>query len=209
MIRFFIRRAAFASLAAAAVVFSWKAADSPAAEASAPAWTVNYDKSELTFTAYQSGSPVTGRFETWTADIRFSPDNLKGSRVRVEVDTTSVASGDGERDSTIRSDQLLHADQHPTAVYEADGFRHGDNGRFVADGELTIRGMTNPQPLSFSLSIGPHPEKDGHLLAVAEGGTELMRLSYGVGKGDWKDTSMVPNRVEVAFTVRASRPEGE
>ena len=46
---------------------------------------------QLGFVAQWEGQPVIGRFQQWTADIVFSPDDLKNSSLTVKVDLASVA----------------------------------------------------------------------------------------------------------------------
>ena len=40
--------------------------------------------------------------------------------------------------------------------------------------------------------------------ARAEGGLVIKRLDYGIGQGDWEDTSLVADEVEIFFEIKAT-----
>ena len=54
-----------------------------------------------------------------------------------------------ERDDHIRSADFFEVDNHPTWTYRSTGVR-ADGDDYVVDGELTIKGVTRPVPLTSS-----------------------------------------------------------
>lgn len=197
------RSAAALALAAAALVAGLTA---PAVRAQAPEWSVDHAASRVGFVAYQSGNPVPGAFERFQATIRFDRDDLDASRVDVRIDVQSVATGSMDRDQTITSPSLFHAQEYPNARFRADSFRHAGDNRYVAEGELTMRGTTHPVDLPFTLDV----TREGDTLrAVAKGEVTVERLRWGIGQGQWEDTSMVPNGVDIQIELHASRPATE
>ena len=64
-----------------------------------------------------------------------------------------------------------------------------------ADGELTIRGVTKPVPVMFTLAPGDGP-------AVMKGNASLNRLAFGLGQGEWASTEWVGDEVDVRFDLR-------
>jgi polyisoprenoid-binding protein YceI len=183
--------------------WAWPAAG---AEPTAPQWSVVMEDSRLGFTAFQSGSPVTGRFDSFKPHIHFDPDDLPGSRVEVEIDMASVNTDSADRDSTIRSQPLFHVEEYPTARFEAGAFRHRGGDEYAAEASLTMRGVTREIVLPFTLEVAAHPDKDGWKTATAKAEIEVDRLDYGIGQGQWQDTSVVANRVVISFEIRAERP---
>jgi polyisoprenoid-binding protein YceI len=177
----------------------------PAAEAVAPvselkdpvAWTVQKGSS-LTFTAAWSGSAIEGRFKTWTADILFSPEALDSSKLTVNVDMGSAATGDDQRDQSLPSGDFFDTAEHPKATFTATKFRKTGEGKFVADGTLDLRGVKKPLSLPFSLKI------DGDT-ATARGVTTLDRTTFGVGQGEWASTDEIAAKVKVSFALTAKR----
>ena len=77
----------------------------------------------------------------------------------------------------------------PQARYQATSFRKLADGRFVAEGTLTLRGISKPVPLTFAWTPGAAP--------VLAGSATVKRLEFGVGAGDWDDTEVMPDAVAV------------
>jgi polyisoprenoid-binding protein YceI len=156
-------------------------------------WTVQPKESKLTFVGNQAGAEFQGAFDRFTADIKFDPQDLAGSRFDVKIDMTSVNTRDSERDDTIKSDDLFAVKQYPSAHYVADHFA-AKGTSYTATGKLTIRNVTRDVPIAFTFE-----KKDGS--AWLKGSAQIKRLDFGVGQGDWKDTEQVGNDVKVNFTL--------
>ncbi len=157
-------------------------------------WAMQPKQSELTFTAVQAGAPFQGKFETFSANIRFDPNDIGNSRFEVKIDLASVNSSDGERDDTLRSSDLFAVNKWPTATYVAERFEHRGGTKFAAIGKLTLRGVTREVPIEFTFETN----KSG---AWLKGSGKLKRLDFGVGQGEWKDTESVANEVQVHYAL--------
>ena len=183
--------AAALTLAAAPVAAQ---APSPAA----PAWTVDKAASRVGFRASMSGAAFEGRFNRWDARIHFDPANLRGSRVTATIDVASAATGDGARDEALPSSDWFDARRHPRAVFTSTAITASGPGRYVAQGVLSLRGVTRPVSLPFTLAISGDT-------ARMTGSTVLDRTAFGVGQGEWRDTNTIPARVTVNVAVTARR----
>jgi len=162
--------------------------------AAATQWTMQPKQSKLTFVGTQAGAQFEAVFEKFTADIKFDPKDLAGSHFDVKIDLNSVNSSDSERDDAIKGPDLFAVKQWPTAHYVAEKFTDKGGGKFSATGKLTLRNVTKDVPIEFTFEEG----KDG---ARLKGSASLKRLDFGVGQGDWKDTSSVANEVKVRFAL--------
>jgi cytochrome b561/polyisoprenoid-binding protein YceI len=184
--------------AAAPVAAEAAAAPAPAAALKDPvAWTVQKG-STLGFSATWSGNAIEGQFKRWTADILFSPDALDRSKLTVSVDTSSVSTGDDQRDQSLPSGDFFDSAEHPKATFTATKFRKTGEGKFVADGTLDLRGVKKPLSLPFTLKI------DGDT-ATARGVTTLDRTTFGVGQGEWASTDEIAAKVKISFSLTAKR----
>jgi len=154
----------------------------------------------LGFRADYSGSAVEGGFKRWEADIMFSPDDLAGSRISVEVDLASVDSGDGQRDSMLTSESFFDVATHPRARFRSTSIAHRGGNRYRAPGTLTLHGQSRPVTLDFTLDI------DGDT-ARAAGTATLRRTAFGVGTGEWAATDTISDGVTVTFAFTAKRGE--
>ena len=158
-------------------------------------WSMQPKESKLTFVGEQAGAQFQGSFDKFTADITFDPKDLAGSRFDVKIDTASVNTQDGERDTTIKSADLFDVKRFPTARYVADKFTATGANKYSASGKLTLRDVTKDVPIEFTFD-----SKDG--AAWLKGTAKIKRLDFGVGQGEWKDTATVGNDVQVRFALR-------
>jgi cytochrome b561/polyisoprenoid-binding protein YceI len=154
--------------------------------------------STLSFATSWSGQAVEGRFDRWRADIRFSPEALERSRLRVTIDLASVKTGDAQRDEALPSADWFDVASAPQAVFTADRFEKTGEGRYVAHGQLRLRGVTKPLDLPFQLKITGDK-------AQARGEASFDRLAFGVGQGEWAQTDQIPARVAIRIAVNAAR----
>jgi polyisoprenoid-binding protein YceI len=173
------------------------------AQETAPEWAMKRAESALTFTADQSGSPIEGRFERFEAAIFFDPADPEAGRVEVTIHMASATTDDSMRDDTLKSEDLFHVEAYPTATFSADRFEKADgDDAYRAPGELTLRGVTRPVTLPFTLAIeGEGPGATAH----AEGTITIDRLDFGVGQGDWAETDTVADPVDIGIDIRAVR----
>ena len=163
--------------------------------AEAPLLTLIPDQSHLTFTGTQNHAPVTGEFTKLTTTIHFAENNLPGSSVKAEIDIASIKTPDADIAKNLQTDDWFGVTKFPQAVFESHDFtKEGDH--YLAKGSLTLHGISKPTEISFTLT------HEGNLLKVT-GETSLKRLAYGVGSGDWKDTSVVEDGVKVKLVLVA------
>lgn len=159
-------------------------------------WVLQPKQSELGFTATQAGAPFQGKFEKYTADIRFDPKDLATSRFEVKIDLASVNTEDAERDDTLKGEDLFAVQKWPTATYIAEGFQHQGGAKFSARGKLTLRGVTRDVPIQFTF-------ENNSTGAWLKGTGTIRRLDFGVGQGEWKDASVdgIANEVQVRYAL--------
>lgn len=160
-----------------------------AATASAADWTPVADASSLGFKSAYEGEAFEGRFQKFDATIAFDPAALDASRFEVTIPLSGADTENPERDDTLKSSEFFDAGKQPQAKYSASKFRALGGDRYVADGTLTLRGVSKPVPLEFTWTAGAQP--------VLEGKATVNRLDFGVGGGDWADTALIPNAVQV------------
>lgn len=170
-----------------------------APSAGANGWIVDHSQSTLGFAGTASGAEFTGKFGKWDAAIQFDPAALAKSSAEVTIDMTSADSGDPARDSSLPEADWFSTALFPQATFKTDSIRAGDAaGSYVADGTLTIRNVSKPASLPFTLAI------DGDT-AKMQGSLTLKRTDFGVGQGAWTSPSTVALNVKVNVEVTATR----
>ncbi|MBK5921206.1 hypothetical protein CCR80_09195 [Rhodothalassium salexigens] len=206
-------RACFRSALLAATVVSglalpttaWHDARTAAHAADAAGWRLVDADSHLTFRVRQMGATMDGRFDRFTADIEFDPDDLDPASARVIIDMASADVDNAQGNRILASAPWFDVANHPRAVFETTAIRPaendpnptGDTGPgYRAEAQLTIKGRTQTLALPFTLHV------DGDR-AHMTGETTLDRHDFGIGGGDADDT--VSETVTVRVDIIARR----
>ncbi|TXL82198.1 hypothetical protein FHP25_00400 [Vineibacter terrae] len=180
-------------------------AASPVLAGPADPWAVDAEASRLTFETKQMGVPVKGRFGKFSGSIVLDPSDLANARIDITVAIPSGATGTKDIDEAMLGEDLLAARAFPAARFVADKVISEGEGKYRADGKLTIRDLSKDLALPFTLAIADDPTTPGQLRATARGRVDIRRLDYGVGQRDWKATDAVPNEVAVVLEIIATR----
>jgi polyisoprenoid-binding protein YceI len=157
--------------------------------AGAADYAVDPAQSKLGFSGSYQGTGFDGSFGKWTAAINYDPANLAASKFDVTVDLASARTGDSDRDGALPGSDFFDVAKYPQAHFVTTGFRR-NGAQVIADGTLTLKGVSKP----VSLAVTFAPQGGGAVLDVA--GT-LKRLDFGVGGGDYADTSVIGADVKV------------
>ncbi|HTJ67005.1 MAG TPA: YceI family protein [Actinospica sp.] len=141
-------------------------------------WIVDNVHSYVGFTIrHMMVSKVRGRFTAFTAEFT-TRDNPLETSVSATIDATSIDTGNSMRDDHIRSADFFAAADHPTITFTSTGIRFED-GEFLLDGSLTIRGNSRPVTLTLdSPAFGP--DAQGGMKAGFSASTEINRHDFGV-----------------------------
>lgn len=167
-----------------------------AAVLAAPAFGADYVQSAgstLTFATKVQGEVFVGRFPSFTTRLSFDPARLADARLEVAIPLAPTATGNEERDATLKGADFFNVAKFPQARFVATRFRALGANRYAADGQLTLRGVSRPVTLSFDWRPGAAP--------VLTGRATVQRLAFGVGGGDWADTGLIPDEVAVSTRV--------
>lgn len=166
--------------------------------ANAADWKVDPSKSTLGFSDIQTGAAFQGKFSNYSAAIIFDPDHLETSHISVAVDLASADTGDTQRDTALPTKDWFDTAEFPQAKFDTDAIRWTGVGSYEASGKLTLRGVTRPFVLPFTLDL------DG-AAAHAKGHVNLLRNDFGVGQGPWSSGQWVALEVRVDVDIVATR----
>ena len=167
-----------------------------AAPASAAHWNVDSARSKLGFTVSWAKQPFTAEFKNWKANVDFDPANLAASKADVTITIGSMASGDADTDAGIKGEIGFGAGKFPSAHFVTTSIAHKSGNDFVASGTLTLKGVTKPVTLPFTLTI---TGKSAHMV----GSADVMRNQYGIGTGQWAAPDPVAYDVKVNIDLVA------
>ncbi|HTJ91781.1 MAG TPA: YceI family protein [Pararobbsia sp.] len=155
---------------------------------------VDTAKSTLTATFKQMNVPVDGSFKKMDATIQFDPANLAASKAQLDVDVASFDLGSAEYNDQVAGKDWFDAKDFPRATFVSNSIKAGANGAYAVTGTLTIRGKSN------TVTVPVQYHKDG-AAQVFDGVLPIKRLQYGIGQGEWSDTSLVADDVQLKFHI--------
>ena len=162
----------------------------------APAAAADYVQaagSTLAFATQYDGETFTGTFPGFATKLSFDPANLAASKLDVVIPLAGAKTGNDDRDTTLRSADFFDVAKFAQAHYTATAFRSLGGGNYAADGTLELHGMRKPVTLTFAWTPGKAP--------VLAGKATVKRLDFGIGTGDWADTSLIPDAVAISTRV--------
>lgn len=151
-------------------------------------------KSTVTAVFKQMNVPVTGSFNKFTADVHFDPANVAASNAKIDVDVASFDIGSPDYNQEVAGDEWFDAAHFPHATFVSSQITPGANGAYTVAGKLTIRGKAT------DVVVPVQYRKDG-ASQVFDGTLPIKRLTYGIGTGEWKDTSVVADEVQIKFHI--------
>jgi len=161
----------------------------------AAAQTIVPAQSEITFVSKQMGVPVEGRFKKWTAQISFDPKKPEAGKVGFTIDTASASFGSAETDAEVPKAPWFNVAKFPQASFQSGAIKAAGQGRYDVAGKLTIKG--NVHDVVVPVTLAPAAGGAG----TASGSFTIKRIDFKIGEGEWADTSMVANEVQVKFKL--------
>ena len=92
---------------------------------------------------------VRGGFSEWTGEFQFDSEDASRNFVRASIDTTSITTGNNQRDEHLRSGDFFDTETYPNMTFESTGWAKSGAG-YEVTGNLTIRDTTKPVTLNVS-----------------------------------------------------------
>ena len=164
------------------------------ATAAMAAQTLVPAQSSVNFTAKQMGVPLQGHFKKFDAQVNFDTAKPETSKIHFTVDTGSATMGSKETDAELPKADWFNIAKFPQAVFDSTAVKALGGGKYQVDGKLSIKGQSQ------NVSIPVQLAQSG-ATTTASGTLPLKRLQFKIGEGEWGDTSMVADEVQVQFKL--------
>jgi polyisoprenoid-binding protein YceI len=151
-------------------------------------------QSEIAFTSKQMGVPVDGKFKKFDAQVAFDPKQPEAAKIAFTIDLASASLGAPETEAELAKPEWFNTKAFPQATFQSTGAKALGGGKFEVSGKLAIKSATRDVvvPVMLAQSAGT---------TTASGSFAIKRLDYRIGDGDWKDTSMVADPVQIKFKL--------
>jgi len=114
------------------------------------------------------------------AKIALNDADITKSTVTATVDVSTVDTGQGGRDTHLKTPDFFDAATYPTATFVSTSVTKGGNGLLV-NGNLTLHGVTKPVTLNVTGPKGPVQGMDQKQHAGFSATTTISRSAFGIG----------------------------
>ena len=168
------------------------------APASAAQWNVDYAKSRLGFSVLWSGQPFDATFKSWKANIRFDPADVTHAKAIVTIDLGSEISAAPDNDDGLKGAEGFAISQFPSAHFETTSFESKSNENYVANGILSLHGITKQISLPFHLTI---VGTAAHMVGKAV----VSRTDFGLSRGEWASPATIAHDVTITVDLTATK----
>jgi len=150
-------------------------------------------QSEMLFVSKQMGVPVEGRFKRFDAQLAFDPKTPSAGQVTIRIDLASVEIG-ADAEGELAKPGWFDSTRTPYATFKSTHIKSTGAGRLEVAGTLNIKGNLHEVLVPVTLT-------QNGAITTASGAFALKRLDYRIGDGEWGDTSLVADEVQVKFKL--------
>ena len=137
-----------------------------------------------------------GRFDKFNGNFSFDDKNPAASKVKVDIDTTSLNTNHAERDKHLRSPDFLDTAKFPTATFESTEVKSTGEGKAQIVGKLTLHGVTKDVTIDAE-RIGGGADPWGGFRQGFTGKTKIALADFGI----MKDLGPASKEVELTLNV--------
>lgn len=154
-------------------------------------------QSTISFTTKQMGVPLDGQFKKFDAQISFDTAKPEAAKIAFTVDAGSATLGAPESDAELPKAPWFNVPKFPQATFQSASVKALGAGKYQISGKLTIKGNVKDVDVPVALT-----QANG--ITTAIGQFAIKRLTFKIGEGEWADTSMVADDVQVKFKLAIS-----
>lgn len=169
------------------------------ARAQAPVFEITTVDSSIKFHV-KSSTTIAGKFDDWDATLTFmSPDETTGV-LTIKIEAASVDTGSSLKNRKLKGKDFFDVEQNPLITFKSTKFVHKGHNIFEVDGDFMIRGVSNPEKLTLTVT------SKGKGSAEIKGAMVFNRKDYGMNKGI--PFIKIADHVDVNFHLEAKRVSG-
>jgi len=144
---------------------------------------------------------IDGTFDKWDATATMTSPDVETGVLDIKIQAASVSTGSGMKDGKLKSKDFFDVENDPVITFHSTKVVQTGPNTFDYVGDFTIRGVTKPEKLTFTLS-GQKGSGSGEIK-----GTMAFDLKdYGMNKGI--PLGKIADRVEVIVDLKGKRVSG-
>ncbi len=165
----------------------------------APVFVITPIESTITFHV-KSSVAIAGKFDKWDASLKFtSPDETTGV-LEITIQAASVDTGSGMKNGKLKGKNFFDVERNPVITFKSTKFVQTGPETFEVDGDFLIRGVSNPEKLT--LTVTGKGTGSGEI----KGSMVFNRKDYGVNGSI--PFIKIADHVDVNFHLKGERVSG-
>src|SRR5271168_1041511 len=143
---------------------------------------------------------IAGKFDKWDAKLAFQTPDVSTGSLEITIQADSVDTGSGMKNGKLKGKDFFDVEHNPTITFQSTKIVLTSHDHFEVDGNLTIRGISNPEKLTLIVS-----NKETHLGEI-DGKMIFDRKNYGMNKGI--PFISIADHVEINFHLKIKHVGG-
>jgi polyisoprenoid-binding protein YceI len=167
--------------------------------AGAPVFGVTPVHSNIRFQV-KASVDIKGRFDKWGATLTFQSPDVSTGALEIRIQADSVDTGSGMKNGKLKGKDFFDVEHYPEMVFTSTKIVQATPDHFEVDGNLTIKGVSNPEKLTLIVS-----HKESHLGDI-DGKIIFNRKNYGMNKGI--PFISIADLVEINFYLKIKHVSG-
>jgi polyisoprenoid-binding protein YceI len=144
--------------------------------------------------------PIAGNFDKTDATLTFTSPDLSTAVLDVKIQSASVNTGSGMKDGKLKSKDFFDSEHDPLITFHSTKVTQTGPNTVQFDGDFTIRGVTKPEQLIFTITGKGTGEGE------ITGTMAFDRKDYGMNSGI--PFIKIADRVEVIVDLKGKRVSG-
>jgi polyisoprenoid-binding protein YceI len=143
---------------------------------------------------------IAGTFDKWDATVTLTSPELTSAVLDVTIQADSVDTGSGFKDGKLKGKDFFDVKQNPLITFHSTKVTQTGSDTFEFDGNFTIRGVTKPEKLIFTVT------GKGTGSGSVTGAMAFDRKEFGMNSGI--PFIRIADRVEVNVNLKGKRVSG-
>jgi len=164
-----------------------------------PVFAITPEQSSIAFEVDASVA-IKGTFDQWSATLTFASTDATSGVLDVEIQAASVNTGSGLKNNKLKSGDFFDVDNNPLISFKSTKTIQTGPTTFEMDGNFTIRGVTKPEKLTFTVT------GKGTGSGSISGTMAFDRKQYGMNSGI--PFIKIADRVQVSIALKGQRVSG-
>jgi polyisoprenoid-binding protein YceI len=143
---------------------------------------------------------IKGKFDKWDATLTFASTDLATGVLDIKIQAASVDTGSGMKNGKLKGKNFFDVEHNPLITFKSTKMVQTGPNTIEMDGDFTIRGVTAPEKLTFTIP------RTGTGEDTIAGTLAFDRKQYGMNSGI--PFIKIANRVEVSVNIHGKRASG-